>query len=835
MRGWRNLRLAWKLSIILGACLILLNALLAAALIFNMTQMSDALLQKFTRVTKVVSTETIQTFEAMEEKQKENYATIGEKQQQAFTQIKDELGSTFQGLMQKQADAALASLERKLDGIAQLLALMAVQPLVEADIARLDSFCQASCGDADMLLCYMTDNNGAIVTTFSNETDEVIRQNTGLRENIPVDIAVKNLEALRAIIRVTAKINDEQNAELGEVVLLAHRDSVDKVRSRLYQEGVALQKQVDGSFQALGAQLRDNLEMLQTEQKKSADQLEQMIVGKLNESRKTVEERARHDLLESVVIGLAASLLCLVLSLGLMGFLFSRMISRPIHRLVHVMNRVGEGDMAPIHQIESYVKGVAPERVSNEIQVLTFCLLRLSRRIEDRSRSLRRIADGDLTEQVEAVSDADILGLSVQQMVEGLSRLVVRVQEAAGIIAGNADELASISTQLAAGCDSMEEQVGQVADSTGGMTENISGMASATEEMSASSAGVSSTAEEMSRQMTSVASAVEQMTASMNVIADNAKRGSDVVEGAVERARTATATINALDFSAGEIGKVTEVIKRIAHKTNLLALNATIEAASAGEAGKGFAVVANEIKELANQSSEAAEEIAQRIAGIQHSTRESVGVIEEMADVISNVNESIAAVTTAMEEQKQVTGDIAGTITEANQGVNHIARSINEVAIGVREISANAGDISGAAQSVDESMRSVRGAVEESTAGVQRVNISADRMAAIVAELENLVGVFRVAPDAANEAAFVEDEEDEMSTGEAAEHDDWWDGAEEGAETDSSDDEGSDAGNGVEADEDTDERGALEGDDDSEDDEDEDASAIIEDPETRES
>ena len=101
--------------------------------------------------------------------------------------------------------------------------------------------------------------------------------------------------------------------------------------------------------------------------------------------------------------------------------------------------------------------------------------------------------------------------------------------------------------------------------------------------------------------------------------------------------------MNALDRSAGEVGKVTEMIKLIAMQTNLLALNATIEATSAGEAGKGFAVVANEIKELANQSGKAAEDIARMIEGMQANTREAVGVIQRVAETITAINTASGA------------------------------------------------------------------------------------------------------------------------------------------------------------------------------------------------
>src|SRR5205823_698178 len=101
------------------------------------------------------------------------------------------------------------------------------------------------------------------------------------------------------------------------------------------------------------------------------------------------------------------------------------------------------------------------------------------------------------------------------------------------------------------------------------------------------------------------------------------------------------------DRSAGEINKVTETIKMIALQTNLLALNATIEATSAGEAGKGFAVVAREVKELANQSGQAAEDIARKIEAVQGSTREAVRVIQSVAEIIGAIHASAGRISEA--------------------------------------------------------------------------------------------------------------------------------------------------------------------------------------------
>ena len=142
---------------------------------------------------------------------------------------------------------------------------------------------------------------------------------------------------------------------------------------------------------------------------------------------------------------------------------------------------------------------------------------------------------------------------------------------------------------------------------------------------------MSGAAEEVSRNVQTVAAGAEQMGASIREIAVERRGGQRGGGAAVTAAETTTATVAKLGESSAEIGNVVKVITSIAEQTNLLALNATIEAARAGEAGKGFAVVANEVKELAQETAKATEDIARRVLAIQGDTTAAVAAIEEIS------------------------------------------------------------------------------------------------------------------------------------------------------------------------------------------------------------
>ena len=122
------------------------------------------------------------------------------------------------------------------------------------------------------------------------------------------------------------------------------------------------------------------------------------------------------------------------------------------------------------------------------------------------------------------------------------------------------------------------------------------------------------------------------------------------------------------------------LINDIASQTNLLALNATIEAARAGEAGKGFAVVAGEVKNLANQTAKATDEIRTQISAVQDETKRAVDIIQNIAAVIDKVREISSGISSTIQEQSAATQEIARNVQEAARGTQEVSRTIGEVA-----------------------------------------------------------------------------------------------------------------------------------------------------------
>jgi methyl-accepting chemotaxis protein len=304
-------------------------------------------------------------------------------------------------------------------------------------------------------------------------------------------------------------------------------------------------------------------------------------------------------------------------------------------------------------------------------------------------------------------------GDEIGSLSRAVQSLCVRLRDVVATITEGIHVVSSSSTELSANS-------GQMTESARVASDKAHSVATATEEMTANMMSVATGMEETTTNLTSVASATEEMTATIGEIARNSEKARHITEEATRQAARISEQMNQLGHAAHEIGKVTETITEISSQTNLLALNATIEAARAGSAGKGFAVVANEIKELAQQTAAATEDIKARIAGVQTSASGGIAEIEKVSQVIHEVSEIVSSIAAAIEEQSTVTKDIARNIGEAATGVKDSNLRISESSQATQEIAREiAGVDQAASQMADGSEQVKSGAAELSRAGEQ--------------------------------------------------------------------------------------------------------------------
>ncbi|SNV17288.1 Methyl-accepting chemotaxis protein 4 [Dermatophilus congolensis] len=258
------------------------------------------------------------------------------------------------------------------------------------------------------------------------------------------------------------------------------------------------------------------------------------------------------------------------------------------------------------------------------------------------------------------------------------------------------DEIGDMARAVEATRISMRDVISEVGNAS-------SSVAAASEELNATATQVGSSAQlsadradaasqsanEVSQNVQTVAAGTEEMTASIREISKSANDAAGIAAQAVEVADRTNSTVAKLGTSSMEIGEVIKAITSIAEQTNLLALNATIEAARAGEAGKGFAVVANEVKDLAQETSKATEDIGRRVEAIQVDTEAAVAAIGEISSIIAQINDTQATIASAVEEQTATTNEMGRSVGDAAGGAVEISRGVADVSAAAAETSSS--------------------------------------------------------------------------------------------------------------------------------------------------
>ena len=324
-----------------------------------------------------------------------------------------------------------------------------------------------------------------------------------------------------------------------------------------------------------------------------------------------------------------------------------------------------------------------------------------------------RIADGDLDVQVSIGAKNEI-----GQVATAISRTVNRLKEYKSYI----DEITVALDQIAVGnlvfdlrCDYVGEftkiklsleniretlsyifsEIGETADQVAGGSDQV---ASAAQMLAQGATEQSGTVQQLLESMTEISDKVKATAQNASNASQLAIRSSDEVENGNGQMQQMILAMNEIDESANQIGKIIKTIEDIAFQTNILALNAAVEAARAGTAGRGFAVVAEEVRNLANKSSEAAQSTAALIQGTIDSIQNGTKIVQATAGSLNAIIDSTKQTTELIQEISDASNDQATSIRQVTQGMDQIANVVQSNSAAAEESAASSEELNAQAQ-----------------------------------------------------------------------------------------------------------------------------------------
>ncbi|MDY6903077.1 MAG: methyl-accepting chemotaxis protein [Thermodesulfobacteriota bacterium] len=486
------------------------------------------------------------------------------------------------------SEADLQALHTKGKSLADLVAGLSAIPLLTFDIEKLDSLCASVCKDPNVMLCYISGSDGQIQTNYTNRNDE---QLASLFDEPGSDVAslVAQLNAISAVFDVKADIVQD-NAILGTVtVCLLDQTSLSK-ESRF----------VD--FMAKTSDIFKSLDL-------------------------DIKNEVSHQTRSAIILGSAATVLAILISIFLLQFLTGKMITNPLAEAVAIAGRLSRGD------ITARMTSNRKDEIGDLVQAFN----RLADSLHEKAEFARCISSGDLRGQLTCASDEDVLGNALVQMAMNLNQIL---QQVGGIV------------------KQLNHDSGLVTRTSQSLFQGVTTSAQSVEEISAAMNEIGAQA----TQNVESARNAEHLAISAR---DSARNGAREIADF----RTAMDDIQA---SAGNITEIIRTIDEIAFQTNLLALNAAVEAARAGSYGKGFAVVAQEVRQLASRSAKAAGETADLINTSNKKINTGIQQVKQTNEALSEIVDNTAGAS-----------EIVTTIVQASQ---EQAKGVSQVSLGIEQI-----------------------------------------------------------------------------------------------------------------------------------------------------
>lgn len=488
----------------------------------------------------------------------------------------------------------------------------------------------------------------------------------------------------------------------------------------------------------------------------------------------------------------------------LMGFAITRNIAIPLVTTTNSLKKIAQGDLLRttelanengkgsrstdtdrLHALEEKARAALLHR-KDEIGEISQSLRELIDYLQSMGDVARTIANNDLSVTIKPKSEKDELGNAFMTMVNGLRQTVGEITDNAGSLTAASGQLAEAATQAGQATNQISLTIQQVAKGTSDQANAVNKTASATEQMAKAIEGVAKGAQEQSQAISKAAEITSQINTSIQQVTENAESVTRDAVKAADAARSGAKTVEEtltgmqsikskvgasaakvqeMGQRSSEIGAIVETIEDIASQTNLLALNAAIEAARAGEHGKGFAVVADEVRKLAERSSQATKEIGSLIAGIQTTVTEAVKAMDDgskevelgviSANKAGSALSEILNAAQAVNDQAELAGSAAEQMSAASSelvsAVDSVSAVVEENTAATEEMSANSSEVTQAIESIasvseenSAAIEEVSASTEEMTAQVEEVTASAQSLAELAENLQKVINRFKL-------------------------------------------------------------------------------------------
>jgi methyl-accepting chemotaxis protein len=432
------------------------------------------------------------------------------------------------------------------------------------------------------------------------------------------------------------------------------------------------------------------------------------------------------------VITFAGTFLGIILG-AFIAFYTAQSIKDPINHLVQVAHRISDtGDLDQSIDLHR----------QDEVGILANNFNKMMVSLREMASISASIAEGRLSVAVQPRSHHDTMAKAFSRMTEGLRTIVRQVRDSAaqvasgaGQMAGASDESAKVSVQAASAIDEVTSTMHE-------MSINVQNVVKNTQVQASSVAETSASIDQMVTSIQRVANTAKLLVEISHRSREEAQTGLNTMEKATaglnrtsQAIQSSAEIIDVLGRRADDIGKIIEVIDDLAEQTNLLALNAAIEAARAGEHGLGFAVVAEEVRKLAEKSTQSTKEISELIQGIQKEAREAVQNMEHSTTMVQEgltLNQDLGAalekISNVVSEVYKFSQEIGVATTEQSNGSAQIAKATNRLTEITQEINSSVEEQASGAQAVVRAMERMRELVQQSTSSSTELAAAAEQM-----------------------------------------------------------------------------------------------------------